>query len=286
MNNIEDLLAQEAAYFAPMLARAAKSSTEQREQWRKESIRERQERISLEMFDQLGGVVKYGPFAGLQLNRETWWGKLDLAAQCLGLYEKEILNFIADIEPGEYERFIDIGAADGYYAIGLLLSGKVAQTMCFEITPKGREVIAKNWQQNGAPGELQIYAEATAASLAALQAKHREKALVLVDIEGGEFDFLTEATLSLLQTCTLIIEVHHWVDDFLPRYQALLKRAQKMFEVTIIAPAERATLHLAELRDLTDDNRLLLTSERRPGVMRFLKFTPNLRTKQHVEAQE
>ncbi|MDY0922239.1 hypothetical protein [Leclercia sp. CFBP8987] len=274
MNSVEQLILAEADYFHPMLARAQQSTVEQREAWRRETIRERQERISLELFDILNGVVKYGPFTGLHLDRETWWGKLDLGSQCLGLYEKEILNLIDAIEAGHYSTFIDIGAADGYYAIGMLVSGKVGRTICFEQTEKGRSVIAENWKKNNSVGELTIMGEANAASFAALNPVALENAFVLVDVEGFEFELLTNEVLSLLRSSTVVIEIHHWMDNFLCKYSNFLRHADSYFDVTVIERVERETSNLPELRDFTDDNRLLLTSERRPGVMRFLKMTP------------
>lgn len=274
MNSVEQLILAEADYFHPMLARAQQSTLEQREAWRRETIRERQERISLELFDILNGVVKYGPFTGLHLDRETWWGKLDLGSQCLGLYEKEILNLIDATEAGRFSTFIDIGAADGYYAIGMLVSGKVDRTICFEQTEKGRSVIAENWKKNHSVGELTILGEANAASFAALNRADLDNALVLVDVEGFEFDLLTDEVLSLLKSSTVVIEIHHWMDNFLDKYTTFLRHAASYFEVEVIERVERETSNLPELRDFTDDNRLLLTSERRPGVMRFLKLIP------------
>ncbi|MDC0461894.1 hypothetical protein OAM34_02680 [Alphaproteobacteria bacterium] len=55
-----------------------------REAWRKETVAQRLERVSLETYDLCEGKVSQGLFRGLQLNRETWWGKSDLGAQCLG----------------------------------------------------------------------------------------------------------------------------------------------------------------------------------------------------------
>ncbi len=274
MKSVEKLILAEADYFDPMLARAQLSTLEQREAWRRETIRERQERISLELFDILNGVVKYGPFTGLHLDRETWWGKLDLGSQCLGLYEKEILNLIEATEAGQYRTFIDIGAADGYYAIGMLVSGKVGRTICFEQTEKGRSVIAENWKKNRSVGELTILGEANASSFATLNPADLENALVLVDIEGFEFELLTDEVLSLLKSSTVVIEIHHWMDNFLDKYTTFLRHADRYFDVEVIERVERETSNLPELRDFTDDNRLLLTSERRPGVMRFLKLTP------------
>lgn len=274
MKSVEKLILAEADYFDPMLARAQLSTLEQREAWRRETIRERQERISLELFDILNGVVKYGPFTGLHLDRETWWGKLDLGSQCLGLYEKEILNLIEATEAGHYRTFIDIGAADGYYAIGMLVSGKVGRTICFEQTEKGRSVIAENWKKNRSVGELTILGEANASSFATLNPADLENALVLVDIEGFEFELITDEVLSLLKSSTVVIEIHHWMDNFLDKYTTFLRHADRYFDVEVIERVERETSNLPELRDFTDDNRLLLTSERRPGVMRFLKLTP------------
>lgn len=274
MNSVEKLILAEAEYFHPMLERAQQSTLEQREAWRRETIRERQERMSLEVFDILKGEVKYGPFKGLRLDRDTWWGKLDLGSQCLGLYEKEILNLIESTNTGRYSTFIDIGAADGYYAIGMLVSGKIDKTICFELTEKGRAVIAENWKKNHSPGELTILGAANAESFATLKTQDLNNALVLVDVEGAEFDLLTDDVLNQLSSSTIVIEIHHWMDDFLDKYTTFLRNAGRYFELETIARVERETSNLPELRDFTDDNRLLLTSERRPGMMRFLKLTP------------
>jgi hypothetical protein len=272
--NIEELIDAEKDYFAPMIARAEKATAEQRALWQKETVRERQERISLEVFDAVEGRVKYGPFKGLQLNRETWWGKLDLGSQCLGLYEKELLDFIATLPDDHFSHFIDIGAADGYYAIGMLVSQKISNCICFEQSEKGQQTILANWQRNNSPGNLKIIGEANEQSMASLLPQELQRSLVLIDIEGFEFDLLTPAFLAKLQSCTVIIEVHNWVDDFLAKYTQLLRHAHLFFDIKMVERIDRVTSHLPELRDMTDDNRLLFTSERRPCMMRFLQLTP------------
>ena len=49
-----------------------------REAWRKETVAQRLERVSLETYDLCEGKVLWGLFSGLQLNRDTWWGKVIL----------------------------------------------------------------------------------------------------------------------------------------------------------------------------------------------------------------
>jgi precorrin-6B methylase 2 len=274
MENIEALISKENQYFEPMLARYAKATMQEREKWRKETIRDRQERISIEVFDLLGGVVKYGPFKGLKLDEDTWWGKLDLGSQCLGLYEKELLNEIEAISEDKYQTFIDIGAADGYYAVGMLTSKKVRKTICFEQAQKGRDAILSKWDKNGSVGDLSIHGEASISTLSMLKKSEVKNSITLIDIEGGEFDLLNMETLKLLSSSIVFIEIHNWVDEFLKRYATLLREASTLFQIEIISPVERNTLGLDELRDFTDDNRLLLISERRPCRMRFLKLLP------------
>lgn len=246
----------------------------EREAWGHETIRQRQERISLEVFDMLNGTVRYGPFTGLKLERNPWWGRLDLGSQCLGLYELEILNFLSHLEPGRFSTFIDIGAADGYYAVGMLKSLRIPKAICFERSDSGRDAIGRLWRNNGSEGVLEVLAEANPRTIAELSQNDLSCALVMVDIEGAEFDLLVKKTLSILKFCTVIIEIHNWIDDFLARYTEFLHDASKHYDIAILERLDRSTSHINELRDFTDDNRLLLVSERRPCLMRFLKLSP------------
>lgn len=257
-----------------MLERSKLHNEQQRELWRRETIRQRQERISREVYDLCDGKVKYGPFTGLILDRERWWGKLDLGSQCLGLYELEFLEVIQNIKPNSYSAFIDIGAADGYYANGILLSRRIPHCVCFEISEKGQYAIYKNWIKNGKVGLLDIYGAATQNTIFSLPPALFRNSLVMIDIEGGEFDLLTDEVLKLLSASTILIEVHNWVDGFVQKYSKLLRNLSKFFNIEILPNAVRNTSSFLELRDFTDDNRALLTSEQRPCMMRFLKVTP------------
>ena len=101
-----------------------------------------------------------------------------------------------------------------------------------------------------------------------------DDAPVLIDIEGYEFELLTKEVIKQLQFSEVVIEIHNWIDDFETRYAQLLRDLSEYFNIEKIAPVERDTASYSELRGYTDDNRLLLVSERRPCLMRFLKLTP------------
>ena len=269
---IEKLIKDELDYFAPMLKRQKEATEEMREAWRKETVAQRLERISLETYDLCKGTVSQGLFKGLHLNSDTWWGKSDLGAQCLGLYEKEILDLISS--QGPFDTFLDIGAADGYYAVGLLHAKMTKKAICFESSAEGQRAISQNWLRNEKPGELEIHGEANEKSIATVANNLPEKTLVLIDIEGFEFQLLSQEILAALSKCTVIIEVHNWVDGFEEAYSGLLKELDRFFDISIISPLERNTQNIELLRSYTDDNRLLVSSERRPCLMRFLHVTP------------
>lgn len=274
MKLIDKIIQNEREYFRPMLERAERASESERLKWRSETIRQRQERIALEVYDLCDGTVRYGPFKGLKIEKDAYWGRLDLGGQCLGFYEKEILDFIAGIDSGEFSTFIDVGAADGYYAVGVIVSGKIGNVICFEQSESGREAIGRNWLRNGSPGSLKVLGEANIDSISALSSESLKNALVMIDIEGFEFQLLTDSVLGSFACCTLVIEIHNWVADFDRQYSDLLRRVDKYFTISFIDRVDRSTVDIPELRDFTDDNRLLLVSERRPCLMKFLKLTP------------
>ncbi|MCA7012775.1 FkbM family methyltransferase [Dickeya dadantii] len=281
--SIQNFIENEERYFAPMLERQKKATEEEKLMWRTENVHQRRQRVSLELFQTLQGKVTFGPFKDLLLTQDSWWGKSDLGSMLLGLYEKEILDFIDNYKEHQFNTFIDIGAADGYYACGMLLSKKVQHAICFEQSEHGREVIAANWHRNGAPGELQVFGEANSESLSLIKNIDFHKTLILIDIEGAEFDVLNENFVEKIQGATIIIEVHNWVENFLEKYRNLLKIFDKYFNVDTLERVERPTAHLDILRDFTDDNRLLLTSEARPCLMRFLILTPKDKVNEPVK---
>lgn len=271
---IDDLIQKEIEYFSPILERQRSATEEMRNAWRNETVSQRIERVSLETYDLCCGVVQYGPFCGLKLNKDTWWGKSDLGSQCLGLYEAEILEYLRAAGNKKYKTFVDIGAADGYYAIGMLVSGLVDNVVCFEVSETGQAAIQENWKTNDSVGQLKVFGEANTSSIKALSKETLKDAFVLIDIEGYEFELLNTDVIQHLKGCDLIIEVHNWVDDFQIKYETLLRELSGFFNINMLDSVERQTSNIDLLRSYTDDNRLLLVSERRPCRMRFLHLTP------------
>ena len=117
-------------------------------------------RINLDISEIFQNKVAYGIFKGMKLSNNIWWGKFDIATKLLGQYELHILDKIIDLSD-EFETFIDIGAADGYYAVGAVFSNLYSKSICFEISEFGRQVIEENSTINQVSNKIQIHGIAT-----------------------------------------------------------------------------------------------------------------------------
>lgn len=201
-------------------------------------IEAHRKRLSRLVFDKYDGVVRYGPFSNLKLLRDVSWGEGELAAMLLGFYEKEVLGSILDV-PKNYRTFIDIGAATGYYAVGLLRTGKFDRAICFEIQEYGRRVINRLAAHNDVGEQIVLLGGADEKFTNEIEKYNvaLDECLVLIDIEGGEFSTLTEETLKILDTSILIIELHDdLVENGTAKLEHLCKTAQATHRVSRIFP--------------------------------------------------
>lgn len=272
--NINKFIANEEDYFKPMLMRQEYYSETDLKKFRNETVAQRKERVSLELYKYFNGVIKYGPFSGLRLSKNPWWGKSDLGSMCLGIYEEEILKFLFSDQLNDRKTLIDIGAADGYYAIGLLKSKRINKAICYEISNDGQETILSNWKLNEEPGEIEINGDVFDDFINKNKSTDFSQCITIIDIEGAEFLFLSKQILEFIKNSYVLIEIHNWIPDFMNKYSSFLKDANEFFDIDILDRSERNTFKFEELRSFTDDNRLLITSEARPCVMRFLILKP------------
>ena len=93
---------------------------------------------------------------------------------------------------------------------------------------------------------------------------------MLCDIEGAEFDLLNESCLDRLSEATILIEIHNWIEDFRFKYHNFLENVAQRFDIELLERSGLPNQLFPELRGYTDDNRMLMLSEGRPNIMRYL----------------
>jgi len=230
-------------------------------------LMERRNQLAKEINQLLGGTVSYGPFKGLKFVGESWWeGDQDRAAILLGLYEKDILD-ILERSRTKYSTLINLGAADGYYAVGALMGGLFEKGYCFEVEPKGREIIAQNAMLNGVKDKLKIFGAATNDFYLQIPSSERDRAVVIVDIEGAEFDVLTAEVFDAFTRSLFIVEIHDWVEQGEAKIKRLQESIPSNYTLTTVKMGARDLSQFEELKNYNDTDRWLICSEGRPVLM-------------------
>lgn len=155
-----------------------------------------------------GCAVLDGPFAGLRLVDRSSRGDGDLAPKLLGTYECELHAAIEACRTRRYDAVIDIGSAEGYYAVGLALLFDRVPVFAFDPDPAARAVLARNAALNGCTDRIVAAGRCDPAVLRGLYRDH-PRALVLSDCEGYEATLFGDAdTNAAGRHADLLIECH------------------------------------------------------------------------------
>lgn len=225
---------------------------------------------------QSGGIIQSGPFKDIKFITVSKWGGNDIAAKLIGSYENHIQSFIESIALNISTplTFLDIGAAEGYFAIPLAKKFG-AHVIAFEEDQSSRDLLRENAKLNGVESHIKIFGSATTENL--LETLDRcEPQIALCDIEGGEFEVFTKDVFSSSRHTSWIIEIHDFMRQEPEKdLHNLIAAAIDTHNVTALEPADLSeVLKLPMVSALPDNYRLLALSEGRPRLMEWLLFTP------------
>jgi hypothetical protein len=189
-----------------------------------------------------GRRVVAGPFVGMHfVDRATWGAYLP---KLIGSYELELHEVIEQAIGRRPERVIDIGGAEGYYAVGFLRRLPQATLVVFEQQSAARRELARLAQLNGVHDRLSIRESCDPQALAAALAAS-PSALVICDVEGYEVELLDPERVPDLARTDLLVEVH---DSRVPGCRDLIaSRFRATHRVTAI-PQRRRQMHDYPLR--------------------------------------
>ena len=220
-------------------------------------------------------TVSYGYFKGMKLPDSYWWSIRDRAPMLFGFYELEVLSYLASIRDSSYKYFIDIGAADGYYAVGVLVAKLFEHSYCFETNINGQEVIKLTSVLNNVSNRISVFGHADKDFYTLLPEGILEKSVVLVDIEGGEFDLLDRNFFNIFSKSIVIVEMHPWLNlNKSANLQELIEVASSSHKHKVLNMSSRDLSGFPEVEKLNDNDRWLLCSEGRGQLMSWVFFEP------------
>jgi predicted O-methyltransferase YrrM len=207
--------------------------------------------------------VMRGPFKGMKYTNLESFGS-DLAPKIIGSYEEELNEIIEDIiSSGKYTNIVDIGCAEGYYAVGLALRMKNVKIHAFDAEEKALELCKAMAATNNVTNSILLNGFCNPDTLKNFQFKG--KGLIICDCEGYEYHLFTKETIPYLKECDLIIELHDQLDDRVSK--TILPLFKESHNIKLINSFIRNPGLYSELKDFSPIDQKLILSETRDGVL-------------------
>jgi hypothetical protein len=182
-----------------------------------------------------GGQVMSGPFKGMKVKLSTVSSR-NLLGYLLGTQEMELWGVVDQIIKRGYRTLINVGVADGYYAIGLARLMPTLEVVGFEALAYHHPLIKEAAAANGVGDRIRIEGFCNEADLTRELDAAANPALVLCDIEGGEAHLLDPEAVPGLLKSDILVETHETyapgctmslIDRFSASHNVVLLKARR-----------------------------------------------------------
>ena len=212
-----------------------------------------------------GWAVLGGPFAGLELAppADARWGPL-----LWGIHEAELHPSIESLVASGPAWVVNIGGAEGYYAVGLARRLPRARVLAYESDPTRQATLAGTAARNGVAERVEIRGLCTVAGLAA---ELPAGACVVCDCEGAELWLLRPDRVPALRGCSVLVELHDFL--FAGITGILQRRFGATHDVTLIDAVDDRPAP-PDPRGLPDADIQRLLAEHRPRGMQWAWMRP------------
>jgi hypothetical protein len=219
-------------------------------------------------------TVVGGPFRGMRYQGKAVCGPA--APKLLGVYESELAPWLRKWSAIPFQNIINVGAAEGYYAVGCAMLWPHATVMAFESTEEGRALLARNVEINGLQSRVKIMGHCGQKQLQAAM-PDGQGSLVIIDVEGAESHLLKPTIIRSLADAYIIVEIHDFVDEWVG--ETVWSQLQSSHVIAEVRTERRTFWDFHEPRALWLRLWLLpylkqYANELRPGPMRWFCCTP------------
>ncbi|MHB8634893.1 MAG: hypothetical protein ACYC96_00300 [Fimbriimonadaceae bacterium] len=125
----------------------------------------------------------------------------------LGCYELEIADFVRESCDAAPDVVVDIGSAEGYYAVGVALRVPLARVYTFDTSKVAHILTRRLAKLNGVDDRINVRDLCDFAALVDVLGSSTAP-LVICDCEGCEVDLMDPAQALPLRRARLIVESH------------------------------------------------------------------------------
>lgn len=194
---------------------------------------------------------------------------LEILPKLIGSYECELHEAIENLIKRGFTTIINIGAGEGYYAVGMAVRCPQAQIIAFELNEEKRNECMDIARINGVDDRLTILGKCNAESL---DAYNLDDTLIIVDCEGDEVDILNERLVPKLMRSWLLIELHDALRPGCSR--SLWQRFGNDHKMEFISTGPPKPARFPVLNGLRPRQRALALDENRLGIQEWLLISP------------
>ena len=210
-----------------------------------------------------------GPFKNMRFLHQDVFGCA--SAKLLGTYEIELETILNELKSYGLNNILNIGGAEGYYAIGFASNWHARNIIVYETIEEGRKLIAKNAKNNNVSEYLDIKGLCTEKELYNILNKENIDLLVM-DVEGVELDLLSPRVVNYLKDSFVLIESHDFCrPGCLSQLKNLFKNSHS---IKIIESRIRTYNDFPYSSILPNFLKEKLMDEERPGIMQWMIGLP------------
>jgi len=219
-------------------------------------------------------IVKHGPFQGMKYPGINSISS-SIFPKLMGSYERELASVLTKICRSNYSEIIDVGCAEGYYAVGLALRHPNSQIYAFDTDVQAQALCQEMAALNDVQSDRFIINGLF--DIQELRKFHFSgKSLIVCDCEGFEKNLFTPDAPNLLSNHELLIETHDCIDIEISSYlYSIFKDTHHIDIVSSTDDIQKAKYYeYDELSNCTLEIRKILLAERRATIMEWFYMIP------------
>ena len=190
------------------------------------------------------------------------WGVL--APKLLGSYEAELHADLELLIPRDHDRVVNVGCAEGYYAVGLARRLPAATVFAFDSDPYAQHLCRRLAARNRVAHRVRVEGTCSPTRLCELVTG---STLLVVDCEGCELELLRPDLVPVLAAADILVELHDFIDPSISA--TMLSRFSASHDIALLDSTERDPAAYPVLDSLSPDDRVEAVAEHRPCVMQW-----------------
>jgi hypothetical protein len=218
----------------------------------------------------LNGVFKDLRYPSLEITESA------LVPKIIGSYEYQLQPWFNRIIKRDFTDIIDVGSAEGYYAVGLATRMPGTTIHCFDINEKD---ILFSKQMANVNNVRNMTWNTFCDEKTLLNFPYRGKTLIICDCEGYEIELLTPSVIEKCKQTDFLIEMHNVVNPVISG--ELFSRFQFTHTFTVVNNKDVDYPLLQGLQNFTETEKEFALCEHRGGLykniyMEWAYFTPKV----------